>query len=81
MVGRVAFILLWILFGIWRYDPDTGAEVDLFTEHAERVSSIGFSPDGLTLARGGLGQYDSIVGCRYLIPGVTSDQNQLDFSS
>jgi WD40 repeat protein len=38
--------------GIWFYDSGTGAEVVLLTGHAERVSSIAFSPDGLTLASG-----------------------------
>ena len=36
--------------GIWLYDVDTGDEVNLLTGHTRPVSSVAFSPDGLTLA-------------------------------
>ena len=39
--------------GVWLYDTHTGAEVALFTGHAEEVISVSFSPDGTTLASGG----------------------------
>ena len=38
--------------GIWLYDAQTGAELDLITGHARSVSSISYSPDGQTLASG-----------------------------
>ena len=38
--------------GIWIYDAHTGAEVALLTGHTDWVSSVSFSPDGLTLASG-----------------------------
>ena len=36
--------------GTWLYDAATGAEVALFTGHADPVRSVAFSPDGTTLA-------------------------------
>ena len=38
--------------GIWLYDVETGAEVDLLVGHTEPVDSVAFSPDGATLASG-----------------------------
>ena len=38
--------------GIWIYDANSGAEVNLLTGYTGWVSSVAFSPDGLTLAGG-----------------------------
>ena len=40
--------------GIWLYDADTGAEIALFTGPRAWVTSVSFSPDGTTLASGGV---------------------------
>lgn len=52
------------------HDAGTGAQVALLTGHTERISSIGFSPDGLTLASG-LEPFN--CGVPHLIPGVKRD--------
>ena len=39
--------------GIWLYDADSGAALNLITGHTGRVFSVVFSPDGQTLASGG----------------------------
>ena len=36
--------------GVWLYDANTGAEVNLLTGHTSFVTSVTFSPDGLVLA-------------------------------
>ncbi|MCG9132647.1 T9SS type A sorting domain-containing protein [Candidatus Poribacteria bacterium] len=38
--------------GIWLYDAVTGETLDLFIGHTDRVYSVSFSADGLTLASG-----------------------------
>ena len=38
--------------GIWIHDVGTGRELDLLTGHTDRVESVSFSPDGMTLASG-----------------------------
>ncbi len=38
--------------GIWLYDAQTGEELNLYTRHADWVSSVAFSPDGNTIASG-----------------------------
>ena len=38
--------------GIWIYDPRTGEDLKLLTEHTDYVFSVAFSPDGQTLASG-----------------------------
>ena len=40
--------------GIWIYDTETGQELDLFPENTTDVISIAYSPDGKTIASGGL---------------------------
>ena len=40
--------------GIWLYDAGTGTEVALLQGHTSGVRSVAFSPDGQTLASGGL---------------------------
>ena len=40
--------------GIWIYDAQTGEELDLITGHTDWVRSVAYSPDGQTLASGGL---------------------------
>ncbi len=44
--------------GIWIYDAETGAELDLLTGHTSAGSSVAFSPDGNTIASGG---YDKLI--------------------
>jgi len=39
--------------GIWVYDCETSKELALLTNHTGSVESVGFSPDGRTLASGG----------------------------
>ena len=39
--------------GVWLYDAKTGAEVTLFSGHANAVLSVAFSPDSTTVAGGG----------------------------
>ena len=47
--------------GVWLYDAKTGAEVTLFSGHANAVLSVAFSPDSTTVAGGGgLGEDYSI---------------------
>ena len=36
--------------GVWIYDAQTGAELDLLTGHTNVITSVSFSPDGQTLA-------------------------------
>ena len=36
--------------GIWLYDAESGEEVSLLTEHANKVNSMAFSPDGQIIA-------------------------------
>lgn len=52
--------------GIWLYNPHTGAEIALLAGHTAGVSSVAFSPDGLTLASGCGGHtirlWDAITG-------------------
>ena len=38
--------------GIWLYDAHTGNELALLTGHTGKVRSVGFSPDGSTIASG-----------------------------
>ena len=38
--------------GIWIYDAHTGTELDLLTDHTDRVGNVVFNPDGTTLAGG-----------------------------
>ncbi len=38
--------------GVWLYDVETGAEINLLFGHTEPVSSVAFSPDGKILAGG-----------------------------
>ena len=38
--------------GVWLYDVETGAEINLLVGHTEPVSSVAFSPYGNTLAGG-----------------------------
>ena len=38
--------------GIWLYETETAKELNLFTAHTGRVTSVVFSPDGATLASG-----------------------------
>ena len=40
--------------GIWIYDVQTGEELALLTEHTGMVNRVAFSPNGHTLASGGL---------------------------
>ncbi len=39
--------------GIWVYNTQTGAELDLYTGHTSEVVSVVFSPDGKTIASAG----------------------------
>ena len=41
--------------GIWLYDAHTGTELALLTDHATRISSVAFAPDGKTIASAGGG--------------------------
>ena len=39
--------------GVWLYDANTGAEVNLLAGHSDEVNAAAFSPDGSTLASAG----------------------------
>ncbi len=38
--------------GVWLYDVGTSSELTLFTGHRDEVTSVSFSPNGMTLASG-----------------------------
>ena len=38
--------------GVWLYDVGTSSELTLFTGHRDKVTSVSFSPNGMTLASG-----------------------------
>ena len=39
--------------GIWIYDVHSGKELDLLTEHTDRVRSVAFNPNGLHTGKSG----------------------------
>ena len=71
--------------GIWMYDADTGAELDLLTAPTS-VSSIAFSPEGNTLATGSWDDsmvrlWDVATGqLKAALIGHTSDVGNIAFS-
>ena len=64
--------------GVWLYDAISGAELSLLTGHTGWVSSVAFSPDGLTLA-GGVGMKRFIYGMP--APGNTNTPSTMGTGS
>ncbi len=60
ITGKIAYapdgkrLAVATILGIWIYDTQTGKALDLLIGHADSVLGVSFSPDGNTLASGGL---------------------------
>ena len=79
--------------GIWIYDAETGALVDLFTGHTGEIYSVSYSSDGLTLASGSsdktIRMWDArtgeslyiLNGLRYSITSVSYSPDGAQFAS
>lgn len=65
--------------GVWFYNADTGAELNMFTEHTIEAEHIAFSSDGKTLA---YGKYGDIllwdVSSRELIKSIKMQMQFID---
>ena len=71
--------------GVWLYDADTTQEVALLTGHTDIVTSVSFSPSGLTLASGSrddtIRLWDANTGAlRQTLTDHTGDVTSIDFS-
>ena len=71
--------------GVWLYDTNTAQEVALLTGHTDVVTSVSFSPNGLTLASGNRDDtiqiWDATTGTlRQTFTGHTGDVTSVSFS-